>query len=387
MKIQYISGSIFPSEISHTLSKMRMCQALNDAGHEVMITAVQGEISKDLIGYYGLKGGFKIVLQKINKILKNKIANKLLVKSLVNGLFHRNQVKLFKPDLIYSRLTICELMFVSNKIPIIYEMHSLGAFGKSFLEKNLFKIILKMKNFRKIVVTTQILAEMLKEYIQDVDIVVSRLSAEQPIDLKNEELQYFKKENLNGKNFDKHVGYTGYIDTVGLRGTDIICQIASKMPSVAFHIVGGSPETVDHWIEYAKDYNKNKNIFFYGYKNPSMMPYFLNCFNVVLAPLQYRPEARAPLGANMSPLKLTQYMAYKKAMVVSDLIAHRELLNEGKTALFVKCDDINAWQNAIQILLNSQQKREIMGKNAYKEYLKNFTPEFRVKKILNNIDV
>ena len=45
-------------------------------------------------------------------------------------------------------------------------------------------------------------------------------------------------------------------------------------------------------------------IFFYGYKNPSMMPYFLNCFNVVLAPLQYRPEARAPLGANMSPLKL-----------------------------------------------------------------------------------
>jgi len=37
MKIHYISGSSFPSEVSHTLSKIRMCQAFTEAGHEVYL--------------------------------------------------------------------------------------------------------------------------------------------------------------------------------------------------------------------------------------------------------------------------------------------------------------------------------------------------------------
>lgn len=66
MKIQYISGSSFPSEISHTLSKMRMCQAFSDAGHDILFTALDAEHEKTPNEFYGLKGDFKLVLQKMN---------------------------------------------------------------------------------------------------------------------------------------------------------------------------------------------------------------------------------------------------------------------------------------------------------------------------------
>ena len=53
MKIQYVSGSAFPSEISHTLSKMRMCQAFSDAGHDVLLTAIDAGKEQDQLRFYG----------------------------------------------------------------------------------------------------------------------------------------------------------------------------------------------------------------------------------------------------------------------------------------------------------------------------------------------
>ena len=387
MKIQYVSGSAFPSEISHTLSKMRMCQAFSDAGHDVLLTAIDAGKEQEPISFYGLKGGFKISLQKTNLLINNRFTRKFHILNLINSFFHLRNIKQFKPDVIYSRLTILELLFLPNDIPIIYEMHSLGPFGKGFFAKTFFKLVLKLKNFRKIIVSSNILLKMLEEHIKDVEIIVARLSAEEPIEIKENDLKVFKKKNLLGNQFKYHAGYTGYLDLIGLRGTDILCKIASKMPNVAIHIVGGKPEIVEHWKCYSKEWNLNGNIFFYGHRNPLQIPFFLKCFDVALAPLQFRPISRAPKGGGMSPLKLPQYMAYKKAMVVSDLNAHQEILDQDKTTMFVDFDDVDAWKNSIEQLLLSPEKRIEMGENCYKEYLLKFTPEGRVKKILNNINV
>jgi glycosyltransferase involved in cell wall biosynthesis len=387
MKIQYVSGSAFPSEISHTLSKMRMCQAFSDAGHDVLLTAIDAGKEQDQIKFYGLKGGFKISLQKTNLLINNRFTRKFHILNFINSFFHLRNIKQFKPDAIYSRLTILELLFLPNDIPILYEMHSLGPFGKGFFAKTFFKLVLKLKNFRKIIVSSNILLKMLEEHIKDIEIIAARLSAEEPVEIKEIDLENFKKKNLLGDKFLQHVGYTGYLDLIGLRGTDIICKVASQMPNVAFHIVGGKPEIVEHWKDYSTGWNTNRNIFFYGHRNPLQIPFFLKCFDVVLAPLQFKPISRAPTGANMSPLKLPQYMAYKKAMVVSDLNAHQEILNQDITAMFVDFKDVNSWKNNIEKLLLSPEKRIEMGENCYKEYLLKFTPEGRVKIILNNINV
>ena len=63
MKIHYLSGSI-PSEISHTLSKLKMCQAFSDAGHKVLLTGVDSKHPKSLKEFYDLSDDFEVRLQK-----------------------------------------------------------------------------------------------------------------------------------------------------------------------------------------------------------------------------------------------------------------------------------------------------------------------------------
>lgn len=124
------------------------------------------------------------------------------------------------------------------------------------------------------------------------------------------------------------------------------------------HIVGGEPEIDDYWRGYSEQYKKNTNIFFYGYRNPNEMPSFLNCFDVALVPLQYCPSTRAPIGENMSSLKLPQYMSYGKAIVESDIPAHRECLISNETALLVTHDSIEEWVMAINTLLHDAGKQK-----------------------------
>ena len=387
MKILYISGSKFPSEVSHTLSKMRMCQAFADAGHDVVLLGVGSEQHQaDLIQYYGLRGGFHVRLWKptfpcdfLRRYPKGlrKLAFALHVKRLLRKL---------KPDLVYSRLTTTELLFVPRTVPIIFEMHSLGPLGKSRRQRWWFRFLFARKRIDRIVVTTSVLADLLNEHLPGIKTTVARLSAEPPVTIPAEEQTAFNQQHNKAEGFTSHVGYTGYLDTVGLRGSDIICRVAAQMPGVAFHIVGGEASTVEHWQGFARGHNVHGNIFFYGHRNPAEIPRFLRSFDVVLAPLQYRPSARAPIGANMSPLKLPQYMAYRRAIVASDLAAHREILTHGETALLVTSDDVDAWVAAVRRLLDDPEERARLGANAYREYLRDFTPSGRIKKILEGLE-
>ena len=382
MKILYLSGSSFPSVVSHTLSKMRMCQALSDAGHNVLLSAATGSNDKDVIGYYGLRGGFKLALKKLPRWLDSRIGRLLRMRILLLAVHHKQILKSFSPDFVYSRLTVAELLLLPSDIPIVYEMHSLGSLGRGGIVGLIFRLLIRSKNFCRIIVTTDALAEMLRERLPGTRIVVARLSAETPVEIDTKAQADFRVQNLQGKGFRHHIGYTGNLDTVGLRGTEIICQCARHLPDVALHVVGGDAEVVKYWNGYAMQHNMHGNLFFYGHRNPLEIPYFLSCFDAVVAPLQWKPTRAAPIGAGMSPLKLPQYMAYRKAIIASDIPAHREVLTDGKNALLVSCDDVDAWVNAIQKLLLHPDQARIMGDAAYDSYLQDYTPERRVEKIL-----
>lgn len=385
MKILYISNAIFPSESSRSLSIIRVCQALSDIGLKVKLSAVSVTKKHDnLVSFYGIKGGFDINLNYFAKAIYNELSCWFLI----GGFFHAfcllKIIRGFQPDFIYSRLTISELIFIPKDIPLIFEMHSLGPLGQVWWRRALFKFIFKRKNIRRIIVTTNVLQDWLKLELPNIEVVVARLSAEQPIVIEQKLLTKFKSTELLG-HYEKNVGYTGFMDTYGLRGTDVICKVASNFPNVGFHLVGGEPAVVEHWKSFAEKYNSHKNIFFYGRRDPSEMPFFLNFFDIVLAPLQFRPNGRAPLGQNMSPLKIPQYMAYKKAIIASKLNAHEEVLNDGKDAILVPHDSIDAWSHAIAKLLNNEKLRSHLGKNAFARYNEEFTPSKRMSKILDGL--
>ena len=384
MKIVYLSAAVLPSEKSHSLSIMRVCQALTDAGHDVTLSGIAPHTgAPDPIAFYGLSGGFRILRSTMSRLWNNRVGRALHVPALVLALKTRRLVRDVQPDLIYSRLTLVELVLVPRKTTIVYEMHSLGPLAYT-LDRVLFFWLMRHKTFRRIVVTTDAFAALLRARLPGIGIVVARLSAESPVAMPEQKLKNFRSTVLQGQAFSHHVGYTGYLDTVGLRGTDIICKAAAKMPHVAFHVVGGEPALVEHWRHYASEYNQAGNIFFYGYKAPSDIPLFLECLDVTLAPLQYRPIARAPIG--MSPLKLPQYLAYGKAIVASDIPGHREMLTHDRTAPLVPCDDVAAWVDAIDRLIRDPEKRKSLAAHGRAAYRAEYTPQVRVRRILENIE-
>jgi hypothetical protein len=71
VKILYISAAAFPSEKSHSLSIMRVCQALSDAGNEVTLFGQSSDLKpfeKVPIGFYGLRGGFSVLTYKLCRL-------------------------------------------------------------------------------------------------------------------------------------------------------------------------------------------------------------------------------------------------------------------------------------------------------------------------------
>ena len=53
-------------------------------------------------------------------------------------------------------------------------------------------------------------------------------------------------------------------------------------------------------------------------------------------------------------MKLFEYMAYKKAIVASDLSVLKEIITNGDNALLASPENLSEWENAIKCLQNDR---------------------------------
>jgi len=382
-KIFYLSNAIFPSEVSHTLSIHNLCLAFAKSGYEVKLFGLSSPSNNtEIADFYGQSNkSLEYDLIHIPNYLYKKLFRLLQLNRLLIALRSIKSIKKFAPDLIYSRLTILELLFLPSDIPIFYEMHSFGPQGKRFIYQIIFKILLKIKNFKKIIVTTSELKKNLEEIYPSIKIVLAPLSAEEPKKINKKDFLAIRRSLITETCYEYHLGYTGYLDDNDLRGMQTLIDIALEMPNFFIHVIGGSDEMRSLWQERAKSKGA-ENICFYGYKVPTSIPIYLNFFDLVLAPLKYRPIKRAPTGQNMSPLKLPQYMAYSKCIIASDIPSHSSILRNEYNALLVKYDDINDWVKKIHTAIDDPQLKSKLEENAYKTYLSSFDPRTRVETIM-----
>jgi len=80
------------------------------------------------------------------------------------------------------------------------------------------------------------------------------------------------------------------------------------------------------------------------------VPQWYGQADLVLLP--YQPELRH--AASLSPMKLFEAMAAGRPIIASDLPPLREILEDGKTALLVEPDRVEAWVTAIETLRNDR---------------------------------
>lgn len=378
MRILYVSQAILPSQITNSLSIMNMCQAFEDCGYHVDLMGYRPRRkTEEVMHYYGLRGGFNVQTFYFPKII-----SWLRMREYLYSFMVRRKVVELRPDLIYSRLSLSALGKIPSDTPVIFEMHSPEVVAKSGYRKNRFVRLSQKKNFKRIIVTTRALSEYLADKLPHLDIVIARLSAEKPMPMADDDITDFKKMNING-DAEFKVGYTGFLDNSGLRGMDVICRTAEKLPHVDFHVVGGTKEMVRFWSRRAP----SGNLYFYGHKKPSLIPWYLKSFDVVLAPLQRRTSLSKPLGKGMSPLKIPQYLAYGCVIAASDVPAHMEILKHGENAMICEAANIDHWASTLDELRMNEDLRHVLSGNAYRTYLNEFTPEIRVQKIFSGLRV
>lgn len=373
MKIVYISNSVLPSKNANSIHVMKMCQALSDLGHEVILLAPdrykeqEGSI-ENLYDFYDVKKCFEIVFlpysyQKFFKILYYtfNVAKK---------------ISELQPDLIYGRdLYSCFIMSILEK-NIVYEIH---APMNNKIKTMLLNIMTKRRFYKKTVAISNVLKNIILKHqnILERDIVVAHDAADVP--------QYFddSTSKINLKKGKLNVGYVGSLYSG--KGIEVIVAIANNLPDVNFHVVGGKEKDLLFWKERAN----SSNIIFHGFTAPKYIPQYLKQFDIVLLPNQenvfIENKTEMNIGEYTSPLKLFEYMASKKVIVASNLPVLKEVLNESNSIL-VNPTDYENWCQSIEKLKDVKLRNKLAEK-AYEDFQQNYSWKIRAEKILTQIAI
>jgi glycosyltransferase involved in cell wall biosynthesis len=162
---------------------------------------------------------------------------------------------------------------------------------------------------------------------------------------------------------DNHVIITYAGSFAPYQGVDIIFDsiphILKNTPSARFVIIGGSDKEIAFYTKQlkAQGVGADKEVQFLGKISPDKLSDYLAASDILLAPRKS--------GIN-SPLKILDYFKAGGAIIATDTVANRRLLNE-KNA--VMCEfNIECFSKVTSSLVNAPEKRKTLGREAYKLY-------------------
>ena len=178
-----------------------------------------------------------------------------------------------------------------------------------------------------------------------------------------------KAFSLNDKTFV--IGYAGSI--VGYEGLDDLItafyQLRNKIPNAKVIIVGDG-DTLPALRKQAKRLNLGNHIHFMGKLPHHEVTRYYSIFDMLALPR--KPHKVCQL---VTPLKPLEAMCMGIPMVVSDVAALREMVEEGETALVHRANDPNSLASAILQLALDPVLRKNIAKKAQEKVLQNYTWE------------
>ena len=368
MRIVYISRSIIPSRTANSINVMRMCEAFASLGHEVILFApwtkkLEEKNVEDIFEYYGVKKNFKLekIFSPNIKYLKKKIYSFICLQ----------KVKKLKPDLVYGRDDIFAFYLTKrNNFPTLFERHE--PFVKNDFDKWIFTKFLKLKqSSRQLVVITKNLQKMYTDnFAIKSDSILVVQAGTGNYNLDELPLEYTVPNN------HINIGYIGSLQKG--KGIEIIIELSQYFKDINFHIIGGKEKDILFWKEKSTNCN---NLIFHGFINPKETYKYRNMCDILIAPYQTTSAGNKD-SEYMSPIKIFEYMASKKAIICSSLPGIKECIDESHV-IFADNTDINSWVAAVNYFKDNPQKIKELSHNAYEYSVNNFTYEARAKKILN----
>jgi glycosyltransferase involved in cell wall biosynthesis len=370
MKIVYISSSALPSRAANSIHVMKMAQAFSDLGHDVTLIGFYGDnkdADLDLYDYYGVRKCFKII--RVN-------FHKLPGRTIIYGIRCAFVSKNLQPDLVFTRYLAASFFVSLFKIKGVFETHApLIPNSLDFLHRYFLIKLIKSKYLLRIVtITNFIKIKLLENYqILPEKIIVAPDGADKvQINVQPTDFEL----NINRL----QVGYIGHLYKG--RGIELIFELASLLPEMDFHIVGGNNDDINYWSKLSSNLN---NFIVHGFVEPSKTQNYRAAFDVLLAP--YQEEVRVSGNAGntvqyMSPLKIFEYMSSGRAIIASDVEVLREILKSGHDSILCSPSSVKEWYDALLLLQSNRELRELLSRNALTEFENKYTWYSRARDII-----
>lgn len=364
MKIAYMSLSEIPSTQANSVQVMKMCNAFTNKGNNVVLYCRKGKLSTDEYLYYGVHDSFKTV--KIPFLKIKGIGLFIYANRLYNSFIDNKN----NTDIIYGREFLSLYKLRNSGLPIVLESHMIP---QSKLQKYLTGKLLKSKNFVCLIVTADELKEQFQKFYpwcKNIHVVGNA----------SDYLQSNTRVLIKGGMKPK-VGYIGNL--MPGKGMDLIVSIASEMPEIEFHIVGGNEQDVKYWSKLTTE-----NVILYGHVGNASLGSYYDQFDLLIAPyveqkLSYR---NIEVSKFPSPLKIIEYMAANKPIIASNLKMVNSTLTHQENALLCNPDSISEWVSAIHLLISNPKLAENLAENAYNKFRDNHTWNKRAGQIIEIIN-
>lgn len=175
---------------------------------------------------------------------------------------------------------------------------------------------------------------------------------------------------------ERIIMYTGHL--YPSKDVETLVQAASEFDG-SCHIVGGYDEDIDR-IKSILDVPET--VTFTGFVSPASIPLYQAAADVLVATV----AAKTGEYEFFSPLKLFEYMAASKPLVVSKKSAYEEILTHEKNALFFEPGSVEELAEAVRILLSKPDMRQRLGQQARQD-VQQYGWTNRCRGILNEIEV
>lgn len=370
MKIVYISRSIIPSRTANSIHVMKMCNAFASLGHEVTLLApwtkkLEEKGITDIFEYYGVEKNFEL-----KKLFSPNIK---YLKKRIYSLRCLSEVKKINPDIVYGRDDMFAFYLTQKSgYFTLFEKHE-PYDGEGFNDFFFTKFMNANRKSAKLVVNSNELRKMYHTRCElSMDSILAANNGTNPI--ADEKIP----ESITLDTNRVHIGYVGSLFKG--RGIDIIIELAKRIPSADFHIIGGKDKDLEFW----KSQVSLDNLIFHGFVEPKETYKYRNMCDILLAPYQSDEEGNRS-SKYMSPIKLFEYMSSKKAIVCSNFKVVYEALND-ECAMLVESSNLQQWEEAVHTLMKDKEQREKLATNAYEKFLKYHTWKARAQKILEYIE-
>jgi len=356
MKILYISSEDMRKEGAGKTHFIEVAQNLVKLGNELLIL-LPGYQPRDRKNY-GLSVCYVPTFRK-------NVLSYLLYE--INSLLYLTfYILKWKPDAIYLRQGLFEvsppILAWLFRVPYVIEKN--GLMEDEFRSRGFSEIVIKILrlaeeiNFRlsdKIVCVTEgIKREIVRRYkVNEGKLMVipngANIELFRPLD---------KRECRRKLGLEENAFYVGFVGSFApWQGLEILIEAAKRVKEQGYaqikHILVGDGEQEPLLRQKVREYKLEQEIKFTGRVTYEQVVYYINACDIAIAP--FTKERNSIIG--VSPLKVYEYLACGRPVIVSRVDGVKEVIEEGKCGYLFEPGDA---EELARRIIQSYQERDAL---------------------------